>query len=141
MTGRGAVTGRRAVAWHRAAVAVRTGWRRVGDDDEGAMTVATAFAVAAVLALAVAVLLVGRAAVATHAARSAADLAALAGAHALREGLAPCTAASGIAAANGADLPVCTVDGHDLVARAEVHVDLGVLGSRAASAVARAGPV
>ena len=67
------------------------------------MTVATAFAVAAVLALAVAVLLVGRAAVATHAARSAADLAALAGAHALREGLDPCTAASGIAAANGAD--------------------------------------
>ena len=104
------------------------------------MTVATAFAVAAVLALAVAVLLVGRAAVATHAARSAADLAALAGAHALREGLDPCTAASGIAAANGADLPVCTVDGHDL-ARAEVHVDLGVFGSRAASAIARAGPV
>ena len=52
MTGRGAVAGRRAVtgrsaaACRRAVVAVRTGWRRVGDDDEGAMTVATAFAVA-----------------------------------------------------------------------------------------------
>lgn len=141
MTGRDVVTGRGAMAWRRAAVAVRSGWRRVGDDDEGAMTVATAFAVVAVLALAVAVLLVGRAAVAAHAARSAADLAALAGAHALREGLDPCTAASGIAAANGAELPVCTIDGRDVVARAEVHVDLGVFGSRAASAIARAGPV
>ena len=32
------------------------------------------------------------------------------------------------------------VDGHDVVARAEVRVDLGVFGVRSGSAVARAGP-
>ena len=102
------------------------GWRRVVDDDEGAMTVMTAFAVAAVLALTVAVLLVGRAAVA--------------GAHALRAGQDACAAAAGIAASNSAELSVCRVDGHDVVARAEVRVDLGVFGVRSGSAVARAGP-
>ncbi|MFC4755817.1 Rv3654c family TadE-like protein [Dietzia aurantiaca] len=105
------------------------------------MTVATAFAVAAILALAVAVLLIGRAAVAAHSARSAADLAALAAAHALREGEDACGVASGIAVANGARLAVCTIDGDDVVTRAEVAVDLGLLGTRTASAVARAGPV
>lgn len=112
-----------------------------GDDDEGSVTVTTAFSVAAVLALAVAVLLLGRVAVAAHAARSAADLAALAGAHALRAGEDACSSAAAIATANGAALPLCRVDGHDVVARAEVPVDLGVLGARSASAVARAGPV
>lgn len=115
--------------------------RRRDDDDKGAMTVTTAFAVAAVLAVAVAVLLVGRAAVATHSARSAADLSALAGAHALRGGQDACAVAGGIAAANGAALAVCTVDGLDVVTRAEVRVDLGLLGAHTASAVARAGPV
>lgn len=123
-----------------AAVPRSPGWRRVVDDDEGTMTVMTAFAVAAVLALTVAVLLVGRAAVAAHAARAAADLAALAGAHALRAGQDACAAAAGIAASNSAELSVCRVDGHDVVARAEVRVDLGVFGVRSGSAVARAGP-
>lgn len=112
-----------------------------GDDDTGAMTVTNAFAVAAILAVAVAVLLVGRAAVAAHSARSAADLSALAGAHALREGEDACAVATGVAAANGAGLGVCTIDGDDVVTRAEVTVDLGVLGTRTASATARAGPV
>ncbi len=114
---------------------------RRGDDDKGAITVTTAFAVAAVLAVAVAVLLVSRAAVATHVARAAADLSALAGAHALRDGQDACAVAVGIAADNGAGLAVCTIDGHDVVTRAEVTVDLGLLGARTASAVARAGPV
>ncbi|MGN0102281.1 MAG: Rv3654c family TadE-like protein [Dietzia sp.] len=111
------------------------------DDDDGFMTVSTAFAVAAVLALTVAVLLVGRAAVAAHSARSAADLSALAGAHALRAGEDPCAVASGIAGANRATLASCRVDGLDVVTRAAVSIDLGVLGARSASAVARAGPV
>lgn len=111
------------------------------DDDKGAMTVTTAFIVAFILALTLAVLLIARAAVAGHAARSAADLAALAGAHAVREGDDGCATASGVAAANGASAPVCTVDGRDVVVRAEVGVDLGLFGMRAASAVARAGPV
>ena len=105
------------------------------------MTVTTAFAVAAILAVAVAVLLVGRAAVAAHSARSAADLSALAGAHALREGKNACVVATSVAAANGAAVGVCTTDGDDVVIRAEVAVDLGVLGTRTASAIARAGPV
>lgn len=119
----------------------RVGWRRMVDDDNGAMTVTTAFAVATVLALTLAVLLIARAAVAGHTARSAADLAALAGAHAVREGGDACATASGIASANGAAMPVCTVDGHDVVVGTEVRVDLGLFGARSASAVARAGPV
>lgn len=119
--------------------AEHSGRRRL-DDDEGYMTVMTAFAVAAVLALTVAVLLVGRAAVAAHSARAAADLAALAGAHALRAGEDACATASGIAAANRAVVGRCTIDGHDVVIRAEVRVDLGLVGPRSASAVARAGP-
>lgn len=116
-------------------------WRRRIDDDSGAMTVTTAFAVAAVLALTLAVLLIARAVVAGHAARSAADLAALAGAHAVREGGDACGTAAGIASANGAVTPVCTIDGDDVVVRTEVRVSLGPLGARSASAVARAGPV
>ena len=112
-----------------------------GDRDDGYMTVVTAFAAAAVLAVAVAVLLVGRAAVAAHSARSAADLAALAGAHALQAREDACAAASGVAAVNRAVVTVCPVDGWDVVVRAEVRAELGVLGARAVSAVARAGPV
>ena len=105
------------------------------------MTVATTFAVATVLALTVMALLVGRAVTATHTARAAADLSALAGAHALREGRDACAVAVRIAAENGAGLTVCTIDGHDVVTRAEVPVRLGVAGERMASAVARAGPL
>lgn len=104
------------------------------------MTVIAAFAVAAVLAITVGMLLVGRAAVAAHSARSAADLAALAGAHALREGKDPCVVAAEVASANRAIAAGCTVDGYDVVIRADVRVELGVAGSRTASAVARAGP-
>ena len=119
----------------------RCEWRRRIGDDSGAMSVTAAFAVAAVLALTLAVLLIARAAVAGHAARSAADLAALAGAYAVREGRDACGTASGIASANSAAMPVCTVDDHDVVVRTEVSVNLGLFGERSASAVARAGPV
>lgn len=127
---------------------VRAGqeWTRSGpgrrlDDDEGSVTVLTAFAAAAVLALAVAVLLVARATVASHTARAAADLSALAGAHALRVGQDPCATAGGVAEANLAVVIRCTVDGPDVVIRADVPVELGMIGVRQASAVARAGPV
>lgn len=105
------------------------------------MTVTAAFAAAAVLALTVAVLLVGRAAVAAHAARSAADLAALAGARALLSGEAACAVAARAVEANRASVVSCAIDADDVVVRAEVTVSLGVVGSRAASATARAGPV
>ena len=128
-----------------------------GDRDDGYMTVVTAFAAAAVLAVAVAVLLVGRAAAAADfggaaggpaalvAGHEAADIlageAGVAGAHALQAREAACAAASGVAAVNRAVVTVCTVDGWDVVVRAEVRAELGVLGARAVSAVARAGPV
>ncbi|WP_255583284.1 Rv3654c family TadE-like protein [Dietzia sp. ANT_WB102] len=118
----------------------RSRWLRVVGDDRGAMTVMTAFAVAAVLALTVAVLMVGRASAAAHTARAAADLAALAGAHALRAGEPACTVADRVAGENRARLGACVIDGVDVVVRAEVQVDLGVVRSRSAVAVARAGP-
>ncbi len=105
------------------------------------MTVSTAFLAATVLAVAIAVLLVGRVSVAAHTARAAADLAALAGAHALRAGESACTVAARVAGENRARVGACAVDGADLVVRAEVSVDLGMFGSRSATAVARAGPV
>lgn len=117
------------------------GVRRLVDDDEGAMSVLTAFAAATVLAVVVAVLLVGRATVAAHVAQAAADLSALAGAHALREGTDPCAEATGVADANEAVVVSCTVDARDVVVRTEVGADLGVFGARPASAVARAGPL
>lgn len=132
----GPATGRPGEPPHRT-----SGWRRVIDDDEGVITVATAFAVAAVLALTVGVLVVGRAAVAAHTARAAADLAALAGAYALRAGEDACATAWTIAGANRAELAACRVDGHDVVARTEVRLDLGWFGVRSTSAVARAGPM
>lgn len=104
------------------------------------MTLTAAFVAAAILALAVGVLLVGRAAVAAHTARAAADLSALAGAHALRAGEEPCVAARAIAQRNRADVGSCRVDGLDVIVRAEVAVDLGVFGLRPAVATARAGP-
>lgn len=105
------------------------------------MSVVTAFAATTVLAVVVAVLLVGRALVAAHVAQSAADLSALAGAHALRTGTDACAEAAGVAASNEAVVTSCTVDDRDVVIRAEVGVDLGIFGARPASAVARAGPL
>lgn len=102
-----------------------------------------------VVALAGVLLLVGAAAgvvgaiVAAHrVAQSAADLAALAGAATLADhsGRDPCASAGGVAAANGASLTGCAVEGQD------VRVEVTVAGPRwlgqdeDLSARARAGP-
>jgi secretion/DNA translocation related TadE-like protein len=88
------------------------------------------------------------AAQAAHArARSAADLAALAGATALRYGQDGCTAASQTASRGGAVLDACTDEGGGVL-RVDVHRDLAGasghvrswLGGGAATAAARAGP-
>ncbi|GIE89432.1 helicase/secretion neighborhood TadE-like protein [Actinoplanes regularis] len=77
--------------------------------------------------------------VARHAARNAADLAALAGAgHAIEGAAAACAAAARYAVANGARLTSCEVSGLEVVVRAEVLV---ASPSVVATAVARAGPV
>jgi secretion/DNA translocation related TadE-like protein len=67
-----------------------------------------------VMASMVAVLMLGEAVVAGARAQTAADLAALAGAQALLDHLAPseaCTKAEAVARTNGAHLETCTTDG------------------------------
>jgi secretion/DNA translocation related TadE-like protein len=85
---------------------------------------------------------IGTARVARHQAQNAADLAALAGAtDAVFGESVACARAARLAAANGARLTSCTVDGLEIVVRAEVAVQPlpGVL--RKAAASARAGPI
>jgi len=86
---------------------------------------------------------VGAARVARHQARTAADLAALAGAaRTLDDPHAACTRAAEFAGRNGARLVGCTVDGLDLQITVAVAVTppIGRL-DRVAMASARAGPV
>ncbi|GAA2890478.1 hypothetical protein Acy02nite_64150 [Actinoplanes cyaneus] len=83
--------------------------------------------------------MVASARVARHAARNAADLAALAGAtHAIEGAQAACAAARRYAEANAARLTSCEVSGLEVVVRAEVPVRSSTL---RATAAARAGPV
>jgi secretion/DNA translocation related TadE-like protein len=85
---------------------------------------------------------IGTARVARHQARNAADLAALAGATDAVYGEAiACPRAARFAAANGAELTSCTVDGLEIVVRAEVAVRPLPGLVRHASASARAGPI
>jgi secretion/DNA translocation related TadE-like protein len=78
--------------------------------------------------------------VAHRQAQLGADLAALAGAGAARDGDDPCTSARRIAHDNRADLTGCTVDGQDVLVRVEVR-RTGPFGiARDLRARARAGP-
>ncbi len=109
------------------------------------MTVLAAAVVGVVITVAVAALWLVSATLATHRARSAADLAALAGAVAAQgsaSATAPCRSAREVAAANGATVLACSVRA-DLVVSVRVSVPLGVaipgVPGRA-DAAARAGP-
>lgn len=83
--------------------------------------------------------MVAGARVARHAARNAADLAALAGAARVIEGSGPaCAVARRYAEANGARMVSCEVSGWEMVVRTEVPVRSSAL---VATAAARAGPV
>ncbi|WBB77924.1 flp pilus-assembly TadE/G-like family protein [Micromonospora sp. WMMD882] len=85
---------------------------------------------------------VGAARVARQQARVAADFAALAGASvSLRGEEFACRRASDLATANDARLIGCRLDGLDLLATAEVTVDLVPGLPRQATATSRAGPV
>ncbi|WP_436524612.1 Rv3654c family TadE-like protein [Actinoplanes sp. HUAS TT8] len=83
--------------------------------------------------------------VARHAARNAADFAALAGAARAIEGAGPaCAAARRYAEANGARLASCEVSGLEVTVRTEVVVRMELLvhpTAMVATAAARAGPV
>ncbi|MEX5719419.1 Rv3654c family TadE-like protein [Geodermatophilus maliterrae] len=116
---------------------------RTGERERGSATV-WAVALAGVLAaVGLAAVLVGAAVVARHRAGSAADLAALAAAsRAVVGDPAACTTADEVAQVNGAGLTACTVgDGAVVEVSVEVGVRLGPLGTRRATATARAGPV
>jgi secretion/DNA translocation related TadE-like protein len=85
---------------------------------------------------------VGAAHVASHRARTAADLGALAGAARAIEGSdAACARAAELVAANGARLTHCRLDGLDLTVTVEVTPAPAAGIGRAATATARAGPV
>lgn len=116
---------------------------RATGPERGSMTVLALAAGAVLLILTLAGAQLVAAAVAAHQARSAADLAALAGAGAAQEGPSrPCAAAADVATRNGADLTGCAVavDGSVLLA-VRVPVALRLPGGPAGSvARARAGP-
>ncbi|MBN9643791.1 helicase/secretion neighborhood TadE-like protein [Corynebacterium sp. CCM 8862] len=73
------------------------------------MTVLAATVIAALAVAGCAVLVAAAARTAAHTAAVAADMAALSGAGALWQGIAPCAVATTIAADNGARLTGCTV--------------------------------
>ena len=83
---------------------------------------------------------VGAMVVAHRTAQSAADLAALAGARAIAVGDHPCTAAAGVAAANGAHLDGCTVTSHEVTVEVTVPGPRWLGQSHDLTARARAGP-
>lgn len=100
--------------------------------EEGSASVTTAGIIAVVTALALAIAAVVAGVANTHRARVAADLAAVAAATALYQGVDACSAANDTAQANGGSVDTCEVDGPDV----QVSVRVG----RAVQA-ARAGPV
>jgi secretion/DNA translocation related TadE-like protein len=111
-------------------------------DDESDRGAASIFVLAVglfLVAAGVAGAMVVTARVARHAARNAADLAALAGAGRAIEGAGPaCAVAARYAEANGARLTSCEVSGLEVIVRTEVPVRSV---SMVATAAARAGPV
>ena|SRR5215207_6343816 len=110
--------------------------------DRGGATVWLAGLSALVGLAMAAALLRGGAVVARHQASTAADLAALAAAVQAFDGAAAaCAAAEDIAARNGASVTKCVLNGDDVQVEVTRPLVLGRLGSWAATAGARAGPV
>lgn len=129
----------------------RTAVRRAGaaplrpDGERGSGTVLALGLVGVVLLLGVALAGLGQAQTARTQAQAAADLAALAGASAVRVGEDGCVPARDVADRNGGTLDACTDEGRGVVA-VTTHVDVPVLarltgaGDGRATARARAGP-
>ena len=112
------------------------------DGDRGSASVWVLAAGVVIVAIAAAFASAGSAIVARHQAGGAADLAALAGAAYVVEGVAPaCEEATRVALANGGRLLSCQLDGWDVVVTVAVTPKgpAGLVGSARASA--RAGPV
>jgi secretion/DNA translocation related TadE-like protein len=110
-------------------------------DDAGSATVLLLAVIAVVLTLTVSGLLLSSAVLASHRARAAADLAALAAAGALLQGEpshAACQAAARVATANDGRMQRCVALGQEV--RISVAVPAGVRGLGVATARSRAGP-
>ncbi|UMG94013.1 Rv3654c family TadE-like protein [Nocardioides sp. TF02-7] len=109
-------------------------------DERGAVTLLAVACSCLLLLVGCALAVVGAMVVGHRTAQAAADLAALAGAAAARDGGDPCGSAAAIAADNGATLTRCAVDGTEVTVDVEVTGPrwLGQTGDLAARA--RAGP-
>jgi secretion/DNA translocation related TadE-like protein len=110
--------------------------------DRGSATIWLAGLAALIGLVTCAALVHGSAVIARHRAATAADLAALAAAVRVPDGAAAaCATAREIAARNGGSLTRCVLSGDDVEVEVTRPLMLGSLGSWAATASARAGPV
>ncbi|WP_433661261.1 Rv3654c family TadE-like protein [Nocardia sp. CA-128927] len=110
--------------------------------DTGAATVFACLALAGLIAATLMVGQVGVVVVTRHRAQAAADLAALAAAGGLAEGVdAGCRAAGEVVRRMGAQMEGCAVAEWDATVIVNRNVPIGLLGVRMVRAVARAGPV
>lgn len=112
-----------------------------GSDERGSATVVMLAVIAVVLILTVSGLMLASAVLASHRARAASDLAALAGAGALIRGEPPvvaCQSAAQVARTNHGRLQSCAVAGTEM--RLSIAVPAGVNGLGVATAKSRAGP-
>ena len=110
-------------------------------DDRGSATVVLLGVIGAVLVVTISGLLLASAVLASHRARAAADLAALAAAGVLMRGepaSAACSLAAQVAAANHAQVLQCVASGSEV--RLVAAVPAGVKGVGVATARSRAGP-
>lgn len=101
-------------------------------DESGSATVVAIGIITAVVALALAVIAIGARAADQHRVRTAADLAAVAGATALYTGGSACVVAEETARLNDAAAQACDID------RGDVTVEVSIAGARA---TAKAGPI
>ncbi|ONM47420.1 Rv3654c family TadE-like protein [Nocardia donostiensis] len=110
--------------------------------DEGAASVTACLALVGLIVLTSLLAQVGMIVVARHRIQAAADLAALAGAAALLEGVqAGCTEARVLAQRMRARVTECDVTDWDVLLTVEEKVPIGLFGARSVRAIARAGPV
>ena len=108
--------------------------------ERGAATVLALAFLGVLLLIGAALGVVAGLVVAHRTAQGAADLAALAGAGAVADGLDPCPAAGRVAAANGARLDACTVAGREVTVTVTVAGPRWLGQTEDLTARARAGP-
>lgn len=126
----------------------RAGWRmrfarglRVSGE-EGVATVFVCIALVALIGVTLLIAQVGVVVVARHRAQAAADMAALAAAGALVDGVdAACVEADGVARRMGTRIRVCEAAEWDVTVTVERNVPIGLYGDRVVRTSARAGPV